>query len=102
MSLVSLMILRQQSVMYGDSSIIQRTKEHCLVGVKARVTGTGTTPVPVRFLGTSSRTSSCAAERRCFADNRFGVLDVGVIPVMYINTSLFVFVGPYLSPQKMN
>ena len=47
MSLVSLMILRQQSVMYGDSSIIQRTKEHCLVGVKARVTGrcgTGTVP----------------------------------------------------------
>lgn len=28
--------LRQQSVMYGDSSIIQRTKEHCLVGVKVQ------------------------------------------------------------------
>eukprot|EP00435_Cladocopium_sp_Y103_P052312 s449_g16.t1 len=29
--------VKQQSVMYGDSSIIQRTKEHCLVGVKGTV-----------------------------------------------------------------
>jgi len=29
--------VKQQSVMYGDTSIIQRTKEHCLVGVKGTV-----------------------------------------------------------------
>lgn len=29
--------VKRQSVMYGDSSILQRTKEHCLVGVKGTV-----------------------------------------------------------------